>query len=399
MKIVHIITRLIVGGAQENTLLSCEGQHRRGHEVTLITGPPIGPEGSLLDRARGHGYRVEILDDMRRSIHPVRDWRTYRQLIRSLRELKPDVVHTHSSKAGIIGRWAAHKARVPLIVHTIHGLAFTASTSRLVNSFYQMLERKTAPITHRIVCVADAMREQSLAAGIGRAEQYITVYSGMETGPFLNPPVPREQVRCELGLRGEHVVVGTIARLFHLKGHDDLLDIAPDLCARFGNLRFMWVGDGLLRPQFEQRIARMDLRDRFNLIGLVSPTMIPQLVGAMDILVHPSRREGLARALPQGSLAGCPVITYDIDGNREALIDGQTGFLLPPFDKAKLADAIAQLMEDAPLRRTMGAAGREFALNRFDADVMVEALEQLYRESRTTGVSPVHDAPARAGRP
>src|SRR5690242_657665 len=138
MRIVHIITRLIVGGAQENTLLSCQGQHDRGHEVTLITGPPLGPEGSLLERAQGYGYRVEVLDAMRRAVLPGKDYATYRFLIRRLRELKPDVVHTHSSKAGIIGRWAAKRAAVPVIIHTIHGLAFTASTSRMVNSLYRI---------------------------------------------------------------------------------------------------------------------------------------------------------------------------------------------------------------------------------------------------------------------
>src|SRR3954462_12093621 len=225
MKIVHIITRLIVGGAQENTLLSCEGQHDRGHEVTLITGPPLGPEGSLMERAQQYGYRVEVIDAMRRSILPGKDWRTYRRLIDRLREIKPDVVHTHSSKAGIIGRWAAHRAGAPRIIHTIHGLAFTASTSPIVNNVYKMLERKAAPITHKIVCVADAMREQSLAANIGTREQYVTVYSGMQTQPFLNPSVPRAQARRELGLKQDDVAVGTIARLFHLKGHDDLLDL------------------------------------------------------------------------------------------------------------------------------------------------------------------------------
>src|SRR5437764_5259610 len=158
MRIVHIITRLIVGGAQENTLLSCEGQHDRGHDVTLITGPAIGPEGSLMERAMRYGYRVETIDDMRRSILPTKDFRTYRRLVRRLRELKPDIVHTHSSKAGIIGRRAAHAADVPAIIHTIHGLAFTASTNPAVNHVYKMLERNAAPITDRIVCVADAMR-------------------------------------------------------------------------------------------------------------------------------------------------------------------------------------------------------------------------------------------------
>jgi glycosyltransferase involved in cell wall biosynthesis len=379
MKIVHIITRLIVGGAQENTLLSCEGQHDLGHEVTLITGPPLGPEGSLMERATKYGYRLEVVDEMRRSILPLKDWQTYRWLIARLKELQPDVVHTHSSKAGIIGRWAAHRAGVPRIIHTIHGLAFTASTSAAVNSVYKMLERKTAPITHRIVCVADAMRDQSLAADIGTSEQYVTVYSGMETAAFLNPPVPRDQMREQLGLLDEDIAVGTIARLFHLKGHDDLLDIAPRLCAEFPTLKFLWVGDGLLRAEFEMRIAQMRLQNRFILTGLVPPTRIPEMVNAMDILVHPSRREGLARALPQGSLAGVPDVTYDIDGNREAVSHGETGFVIPPFDQEKLAAAIEELARDPELRRRMGNKGRELALSRFDERVMVQALEQIYK--------------------
>jgi glycosyltransferase involved in cell wall biosynthesis len=378
MRITHIITRLIIGGAQENTLLSCEGQHDHGHEVTLITGPAIGPEGSLIERAKNYGYRVIVVDEMLRSILPVKDFRTYRRITKLLEEIKPDVVHTHSSKAGIIGRWAADRAKVPVIVHTIHGLAFTASTSRMVNAVYRKLEKQTAPLTTKIVCVADAMAEQSRRAGIGRPEQYVTVYSGMETQPFLDPPVPRAEMRRKLGLSDAHVAVGTIARLFHLKGHDDLLDLAPELCRKHPNLRFLWVGDGLLREAFERRIAAMNLADRFILTGLVPPTEIPQLTGAMDVLVHPSRREGLARAIVQGQLAGAPAIAYDIDGNREGLIHGETGYIIPPFDARRLAEHVSELVEDAEKRRAMGAAGRAFALARFDAKVMVDALERVY---------------------
>jgi glycosyltransferase involved in cell wall biosynthesis len=386
MKIVHIITRLIVGGAQENTLLSCEGQHDLGHDVTLMTGPPIGPEGSLLDRARSYGYRVEMLDNMHRAILPGQDLIAFDTLVHRLKRMRPDVVHTHSSKAGILGRWAAKKARVPRIVHTIHGLAFTASTNRLVNKFYKTLEQRVAPITHKIICVADAMRDQSLAAGIGRPGQYVTVYSGMDTRPFINPPTPRDVVRSQLGFMDSDVVVGTIARLFYLKGHDDLLNIAPELCTKFPHLKFLWLGDGLLRPKFERQIAELKLQDRFILNGLVPPERIPELTNAMDVLMHPSRREGLARALPQGQLAGCPVITYDIDGNREGLIDGDTGYCLPPFNRELLKMWLIELLENPEKRRAMGERGRAFALARFDAKVMVQRLEQVYATTNV-GVS------------
>ncbi|MGH7180210.1 MAG: glycosyltransferase, partial [Tepidisphaeraceae bacterium] len=125
-------------------------------------------------------------------------------------------------------------------------------------------------------------------------------------------------------------------------------------------------------------IAQMKLQDRFILTGLVKPEEIPQLTNAMDILVHPSRREGLARALPQAQLAGKPVVTYDIDGNREGLIDGQSGFVVPPFDKAKLGERLAALIEDADLRRSMGQVGRDFAVARFDVKAMIDGLEQVY---------------------
>jgi glycosyltransferase involved in cell wall biosynthesis len=236
-----------------------------------------------------------------------------------------------------------------------------------------MLERNAAPLTTRIVCVADAMRDQSLAGGVGKAEQYVTVYSGMDTAPFVNPPVSRAEIRQRLGFRDEHIVVGTIARLFHLKGHDDLLDIAPDLCRKFPELRFLWVGDGILRAPFEQRMNAVGLRDRFVLTGMVPPGDVPQYTGAMDILAHPSRREGLARALPQGSLAGVPTITYDIDG--------VTGFVLSPFDRMRLSAAIEILLQNPARRREMGTAGREFALRRFDSSVMVAALESVYAQA------------------
>jgi glycosyltransferase involved in cell wall biosynthesis len=381
MRIVHVITRLIVGGAQENTLISCEGQHAKGHEVTLISGPAMGPEGSLMERAKGGGYRVEVVDQMRRAILPGKDYSTYRWLVRRLREIRPDVVHTHSSKAGIIGRYAAAKAGVPAIVHTIHGLAFTASTSAVVNSFYKFMERRAAAVTTKIVTVADAMKEQSLAAEIGKSEQYVTVYSGMETGPFLNPPVGREEVRRQLGLREDDVVVGTIARLFHMKGHDDLLEMAPRLCGALPGLRFLWVGDGVLRGQFEEQIGRMGLKDRFVFTGLVPPERIPELASAMDIVAHPSRREGLARAIVQGQLAGKPVVAYDVDGNREGFVDGESGYLIPAFDQKSFEKRLGELLADEGVRKPMGQKGREFAVGRFSAEKMVEGLERVYEEA------------------
>jgi glycosyltransferase involved in cell wall biosynthesis len=390
MKIVHVITRLIVGGAQENTLLSCRGQHQRGHDVTLITGPSTGPEGSLVTRAAAEGYRIIELPKLVRAVRPITDISATRRLIKLYRQLSPDIIHTHSSKAGILGRIAAAKynAKLPpprraAIVHTIHGLAFTASKSALVNHAYRLAEKFTAPLTHRIVCVATAMADQSLAAHVGQPHQYTTVYSGMDTQPFLDAHLTRDAVRRELAIAPTDVIVGTIARLFHMKGHDDILAIAPTLCQRFPHLRFLWVGDGILRETFQRRILALGLSSRFIFTGLVPPTRVPALTGAMDILLHPSYREGLARAIPQGQLAGCPVIAYDVDGNREGLLHNQTGYMIPLSDTHALSTSLAHLLENPSLRTTMAAAGQSFAAARFSTEAMINGLESAYAQALT----------------
>ena len=193
MKIVHIITRLILGGAQENTLITCRLLAERGHDVTLITGPAIGPEGALFDQTIDAGYKVIVVDKLRRAINPLNDVSAYRQIKRLLRTLQPDIVHTHSAKAGILGRFAAHglknawQKNRPAVVHAVHGLAFHPYQSSLLNKLYIAIERSAAKRTDSFITVADAMTAQSLEAGIGRPEQYVTAYSAIEEQPFLAP--------------------------------------------------------------------------------------------------------------------------------------------------------------------------------------------------------------------
>ena len=382
LKIVHLITRLIVGGAQENTLLSCEGLHQRGHEVILITGPSLGPEGSLEARAAAGGYRVVHLPSMVRNPHPIDDFSAYRALKKLFSELKPDVVHTHSSKAGIIGRAAAARVGAGLIVHTIHGLAFHPYQSAPINWLWIALERYAARRCDYIVCVADAMTRQALAAGIGEARQYSTIYSGMDVEPFLHPPRDRTAVRHALGIPQDRIVIGTLARLQPLKGHDDILKIAGQLIADNPQLHFLWIGDGVFRARLEQAIAAAGLTPHFTFTGLISPAEVPGFLPAMDILVHPSYREGLPRALPQALLAGVTVIAYDCDGAAEVCRNCQTGLLVRPGDVNALAEAVATLAGDAALRAALANKGRELCRRQFDAQLMVDKLDELYRRPK-----------------
>jgi glycosyltransferase involved in cell wall biosynthesis len=385
LKVVHVITRLILGGAQENTLITCKLLAQRGHDVTLITGPAVGPEGELFEQAKTAGYNVVTIDRMIRAIHPLNDMLSYREIKRHLRELKPDVVHTHSAKAGILGRFAAHSLKDkwaqgrPGVVHTIHGLAFHPYQSGLLNKFYVAIERVTAKRTDAFISVADAMTEQALAAGIGRRDQFRTAYSAIEEKDFLAdiPAEVRKAFRAKYGIADDAVVLVCIARLFMLKGHDYIIESARELAKRFPKAVWLFVGGGNLTPYYKDEVARLGLAERFKFSGLLPPSTIPLAIQSSDILVHCSLREGLARALPQGMLCGKPVVSFDVDGARE-VVNESTGRLIRPKDVGQLTAACAELIENAELRTMLGTNGRESVKRKFAPDTMVDIIEQAY---------------------
>ena len=376
MKIVHVITRLILGGAQENTILTCEGLARRGHEVVLVTGPALGPEGELMTRARVGGYELVVLDDLRREISPSRDWRSYRQIRRLLAGRRPDVMHSHSSKAGILARQAASDVGSMCVVHTIHGLPFHPYQSAWVNRGYIALERRAARQSHALISVADAMTHQALAAGVGWPELYTTIHSGMEVAPYRTRPPEADAFRASLNLPPAAVLVTQVSRLAELKGHEYIIEAARGIDQR---VHFCFVGDGVLRGEILRRINSAGLAGRFHLTGLLPPTQIPAVMHASDILIHCSLREGLARALPQAMLAAKPVVSFDVDGARE-VVDAATGILLGPRDTAGLQGAINTLAGDGALREKLGATGRDRATTMFDHNRMVDRIEALYRQ-------------------
>jgi glycosyltransferase involved in cell wall biosynthesis len=380
MRIAHIITRMIVGGAQENTLLSCQDAVRLfGDETLLITGPSLGPEGELLERAGELGFPVRLVPSLVRPIHPLQDVRGYRALRALLRDYRPDVVHTHSAKAGILGRMAAWSLQVPAVVHTVHGAPFHPFQSRWVRGVYRECERFAAHRCHHLVSVANAMTDLLVEAGVAPREKFTTIYSGMEVEPFLRSDAGRQAVRESLGIPASAVVIGKIARLFHLKGHTYVIAAARQVIARCPQAHFLFVGDGILRAEFEREITRCGLASHFHFTGLVSPARIPELIGGMDILVHASLREGLARALPQALIAGKPVVSYDVDGAREVVVPGETGFLLPPESVGPLAEALITLAEDVALREKLGRTGRERFTTPFRRETMATELHRLYQ--------------------
>lgn len=387
MKIVHIITRLIVGGAQENTLITCKILAQRGHEVTLVTGPALGPEGELFNQAKGRDYEIIVMDRLRRAINPFNDVPSYFQIKKLLRRLQPDIVHTHSAKAGILGRYAGYAlkgrwaANRPAVVHGIHGLAFHPYQNSLLNKFYITVERSTAKRTDFFISVADAMTEQATAVGIGKPEQFVTAYSAIDEDDFMSPISQdrRLDFRRKYGIAEDAVVLVTIARLFMLKGHEYIVESAKSLSKQFENAVWLFVGDGDLSEYFKKQVRELGLAERIRFTGLLPPSEIPLAIQSSDILVHCSLREGLARALPQGMLCGKPAISFDLDGARE-VVNERTGRLIEPKNIGQLVEACAELIEDETLRRKLGENGREFVKEMFSPDRMVDTIEAVYRK-------------------
>lgn len=378
IRVLHIITRMIVGGAQENTLLSVEGLDRLPeYEVTLASGIDRGREGELLSRAR-ETTRLIVVPEMGRSINPFSDLVAFWKLYRLIRQGRYHIVHTHSSKAGVLGRWAAYLAGTPLIVHTLHSLVFHDYQPWLVNRAWWLAKKVCAPVTDYFISVSRIISEKAIAAGIAPPEQFRTIYSGMELDWFLNFKADAQAIRREFGIPPDAPVIGKVARLFPLKGHDQLMDAAPAIVARCPNVRFFLIGDGVLLEHLQQRARELGILENFVFAGLIERERIPEMIAAMDVLVHTSLREGLARVLPQALAMGKPCVSFDIDGAPEVVIPDQTGYLVQPNDSAGLADALARLLDDAALRQQMGEAGRRHVDPAFRAETMVEEIADVY---------------------
>ena len=429
MKIVHIITRLILGGAQENTLITCKLLAERGHDVTLITGPALGPEGKLFNQTKNQKYEVILINELRRAIEPIKDFISYRKIKKHFRLLKPDIVHTHSAKAGILGRFAAHnlchceackagrgnlvpefeiasssrpalggtprndrtKRHRPKIVHTIHGLAFHPYQSKWLNKFYIAIEKSAAKRTDFFISVADAMTDQALAVGLGQPEQYTTAYSAIEEEQFLEP-IPEDQrrdFRRKYEISEDAIVLISIARLFMFKGHDYIIESAKQLSKRFEDAVWLFVGDGNLADHYKEQVRQIGLADKIKFTGLLPPSQIPLAIQSSDILVHCSLREGLARTLPQAMLCGKPAISFDVDGARE-VVNENTGRLIEPPCSGRLrpdeknieqlTKACAELIEDEDLRKKLGENGRESVEEKFAPETMVDTIEAVYQK-------------------
>jgi glycosyltransferase involved in cell wall biosynthesis len=377
MKICHVITRMIVGGAQENTLLTIVGHIQKGHEVVLITGPSPGPEGELLKNSNFPDFEIIEIPDLVREVDARKDYSAYRELKRIFTERKFDVVHTHSSKAGVIGRAAAWKVKVPFVTHTVHGQAFHAYEKPWKNFFYINAERWAAKRCHKIYAVAQAMIDQCVEAKVATRDKYKVVYSGMEISDFLNSK-PEPELREKLGIPENAKVVGAVARLFPLKGYEYFLPAARAIANVCPNVHFLIVGDGPMRNWFDKQLTRVGLTGRFHFAGLVPPGEVYRYIAQMDLLMHLSLREGLPRCVVQALASGKPALGFNLDGTPEVIIDNETGYCAPAKDIETIIASAIHILSTPGLAEKLGENGKKMVAEKFDWHKMADILEEEY---------------------
>ncbi len=377
LRVLHPITRLIIGGAQENTMLTADLLDKRTWAVDVLCGPQTGSEGSLIEAVRERGTPLFIEPALVREVSPLKDLLAFVRLVWRIWLGGYAVVHTHSSKAGILGRWAAWVAGVPVIVHTVHGWGHHERQHPLVRAYYVILEKLTLRITDKLIVVSPQNIEKGLADGIGRPEEYVVIRSGIEMERFGHPQVAREETRRAWGIPADAPVIGTVTRLSVQKAPLDFVRAAARVAATRPDAWFVMVGDGDLRPQVEALATELGIRDRLVLTGLRRD--VPELMAAFDIFALSSLWEGLPRVLPQAMATGLPIVATAADGTAEAVTQGVTGFLTPPGDPEILAGMLLQLLQNPALAQRMGAAGRARA-DEFSDTRMVAQIDALYRE-------------------
>ena len=373
LRVLHVLTQLDLGGAQTSTLDLLRSLDRHRFDPTLAAGRAglLWPDAAAIPH-----LRLVTLPSLQRAIHPWRDTASILRLARFMRRERFDIVHTHNSKAGILGRWAAHLARVPIIVHTIHGFAFHDEQGAGARWLYTSLERRTASITHRLVSASTHDVDAGLRERIGHHAQYALIRYGIDRQRFTVNGQPRHALRRQLGLPADAPIVGMIGCLKPQKAPLDFLRVCSLVALQRPDARFLLIGDGALRPQVERWRRRLGLEERCLLLGWRRD--IPALLHLMDVFVLTSRWEGLPIAMLEAMASGRPVVVSRVGGASDVMTDGENGYLVPPGDVRLFAHRVVSLLQHRALADRIGTAAAQRINDDFETTRMVGQLASLY---------------------
>jgi len=383
VRVLHVITRLMAGGAQLNTVRTAALQSSYGVQSTILYGSADSEhDGDLRRPAEIAGVRFESSPHVRREPTALADLRATLDLIRRLRRQPYDIIHTHTSKAGFIGRLAARAVGSGVVVHTPHGHVFHSYYGPLTTRLYVLLERCAAGWADRVVALTERERDEHLDYGIGDRTRYVVVPSGIDVDRFRSGP-SRQQARAALGLAGDRHVIGCVGRLVPIKGQDVLIRAFAELAAGDPDALLLLAGAGHDRDHLEQLVRSLGLAGQVRFLGQAEAP--ERLYPALDVLAVPSRNEGMGRVVLEGMAAGSTIVASAIGGILDLVEDGVTGRLVPVGEPRPLATAMIDLLANPERRRTLGASARSAVTTRFGEEAMALRLLALYRELSARG--------------
>lgn len=374
IRILQVVTRLAVRGVPKHVLDLAANLNPERYEVEVLAGRSEPGEGELWAEARERGIKTWYVPALQRKVDPIADLKAYADIRRRLREGSYHIVHTHISKAGILGRLAARRAGVPVVVHTYHGQVEEVSGRSLKSYLFRACERCAARWTDRIVAVSEETVKECLRRGIGKPAQYRVIHNGIDLAPFLERcSAPAARVSAGAG-----PCLGTIGSLTREKGLEVLLQAFTLLRQRHPQLQLQIVGDGKLRGELQAMARQLGIAESVHFQGIAAD--VRPWLASFDLFVLPSLQEGLPTVLLEAMAAGRPVVASRVGGIPEVVIDGRTGLLVPAGDPQALAAALDRLLRDPEMRQAMGQAGRERAVQAFGLERMLRQLEKEYEE-------------------
>jgi glycosyltransferase involved in cell wall biosynthesis len=370
--IVHVITESTpFGGAQRNTLLTLKGLMRDGYQTELV----CGPGGPLIREAEALGVRVHVIDELIRQVQPAQDCRALFKLYKLFKSQKYGLVHTHSTKAGLLGRLAAWWAGVPSIVHTIHGVPFEMNGD-YKSRFYIYVERLMGLMTHCVICVGGILRQEVAAWKMVPRGKSCTIYSGIDLDKYI-PQRSAAEMKQELKLEDAWPIVGCIGRLSEQKAQYYLVDAISHLAGKYPQIRLILVGDGELRSQLARQVCDKRLLSHVLLLG--ERDDIADLLNIFDVYAMSSQWEGVGRALTEAMYCGLPIVATPVNGVKELIQHEVTGLLTPTRDSHGLATSIERLVADRNLARHLGSNAHQVAAELMGGERMIKAIEEVYR--------------------
>ncbi len=379
IKVLNVITLFSVGGATETVVSMADGLIKKGYDVHIATGPNNPAEGSMYETTEKLGIPVYTFTNLKRAINVFNDLKIIYELTRFIKINKYDIVHTHSSKAGVVGRVASFLAGTPIRIHTIHGLPFHRYEPWYIKYSFMLIEKVTALISTKIVAVTHTIVNVMVKNHLAKKNKFVVIRSGFDVKEYTDFNHDVSYLKEKYNIANNDFVIGKVARFSILKGHIFLLEAFKIVSEKIPNAKLLLIGNGELENELKQKVNEMNLDDRVIFTGLIQPEEIPATISLLDVLVHTSLLEGLARVLPQAIMLAKPVISFDLDGAPEVIKDGYNGYLIEPENIEMLANRIINLALNPDKAKKFGIAGKEFLKDEFCSKKMVDEIDKLYK--------------------